>query len=43
MNNTLNSQMLQCECPLLGVERTLDEVAGFIAVTRITHSGQRKD
>jgi hypothetical protein len=41
MNNTLNSQMLQCECPLLGVERTLDEVAGFIAVTRMTHSGHR--
>ena len=35
MNNTLNSQMLQCECPLLGVERTLDEVTGFIAVTRL--------
>jgi hypothetical protein len=43
MNNTLNSQMLQCECPLLGVERTLDEVAGFIAVTRMTQSGHWQD
>src|SRR5438876_1764241 len=26
-------------CPLLGVERTLDEAAGFIGVTRMTQSG----